>query len=123
MSINKTFISGNIVRDCETKSSNGVIALASFSVAVNERRKNPNSGEYEDYANYIDCVIFGKRAASIAQYLKKGLKVSIEGKLRYSAWENKDGNKRTKLEIIVDEIEFMTSKKADTANDEPIPFY
>lgn len=124
MSINKAFISGNIVRDCETRESNGAIVLTSFTVAVNERRKNPQSGEYEDYANYIDCVIFGKRAAALAQYLKKGLKVAIEGSLRYSQWENKDGNKRSKVEIIVSELEFMTGKKAEpAADDEPIPFY
>lgn len=124
MSINKAFISGNLTRDCETKESNGSVSLASFTVAVNERRHNPNNDQWEDYVNFIDCVVFGKRAAALAPYLKKGLKVAVSGKLRYSAWENKDGNKRTKVEIVADDLEFMSSKQETKPADdmEQIPF-
>ena len=84
-----------------------------FGVAVNDRRKNPQTGEWEDYPNFIDCTMFGPRAEKLAQYLTKGLKVAIEGKLRYSSWENQEGQKRSKLEVIVDEIEFMSSKQGE----------
>jgi single-strand DNA-binding protein len=126
MSINKAFVSGNLTRDCETRESNGAVSLASFTVAVNERRHNPNNDQWEDYVNYIDCVVFGKRAAALAPYLKKGLKVAVCGKLRYSSWENKDGSKRSKVEVVVDDLEFMSgrqeNKPAKGDGTEQIPF-
>lgn len=76
-----------------------------------DRRKNPQTGEWEDYPNYIDCTMFGTRAEAVGRYISKGSKVAIEGKLRYSSWE-RDGQKRSKLEVIVDEIEFMNSRPA-----------
>ena len=78
----------------------------SFGVAVNDRRRNPQTNEWEDYPNFVDCTMFGNRARSLHQYLSKGTKVAIEGKLRWSQWE-RDGQKRSKLEVIVDELEFM----------------
>ena len=78
-------------------------------MAVNDRRKNPTTGEWEDYPNYIDCTMFGTRAQSISQYLSKGSKVAIEGKLRWSQWE-RDGQKRSKIEVVVDEREFLSSR-------------
>ena len=85
------------------------MAVLNFGIAVNDRRKNPQSGEWEDYPNFIDCTMFGTRAESVSRFLHKGTKVAIEGKLRWSQWEAKDGSKRSKLEVIVDEIEFMSS--------------
>lgn len=108
MSINRVNISGNLTRDCELRSTQSGSQILSFGVAVNDRRKNPQTGEWEDYPNFVDCVIFGKRAESLSGYLNKGDKVAIEGKLRYSSWETKDGQKRSKLEVVVDEIELMS---------------
>ena len=79
-----------------------------FGVAVNDRRKNGETGEWEDYPNFVDCTMFGTRAENIQRFLSKGSKVSIEGKLRWSQWESRDGGKRSKLEVIVDEIEFLS---------------
>ena len=107
MSINRVNISGNLTRDPELRSTAGGTAILSLGVAVNDRRKNPQSGEWEDYANFVDCVMFGTRAEAVSRYLQKGSKVAIEGKLRYSSWE-KDGQRRSKLEVVVDEIEFMS---------------
>lgn len=83
-----------------------------FGVAVNERRKNGQTGEWEDYPNFVDCTLFGKRAESLEQYLSKGAKVAIEGRLRYSSWE-KDGQKRSKLGVIVEEIELMSRRDGE----------
>lgn len=111
MSINKVFISGNLTRDCELRATKGGSQVLTFGVAVNDRRKNPQSGEWEDVPNYIDCVVFGNRANALQRFLTKGMKVAIEGKLRWSQWE-KDGQKRSKIEVIVDEVEFMSGSKA-----------
>ena len=108
MSINRVIISGNLTRDPEIRSTAGGMAIMSFGVAVNDRRKNQQSGEWEDYPSFIDCTMFGNRAESVSRYLSKGSKVAIEGKLRWSQWE-KDGQKRSKIDVIVDDIEFMSS--------------
>ena len=107
MSINRVNITGNLTRDPDLRQSQGGTAILSLGVAVNDRRKSPQTGEWEDYPNFIDCAMFGTRAEAVSRYLQKGSKVAIEGKLRYSSWE-RDGQRRSKLEVIVDEIEFMS---------------
>ena len=109
MSINRVIISGNLTRDAELRQTANGTSVLGFGVAVNDRRRNSQTGEWEDYANFVDCTMFGQRAQAIAQYLRKGLKVAIEGKLRYSSWE-RDGQRRSKLEVIVDDLEFMSSR-------------
>ena len=109
MSINRVIISGNLTRDPELRSTAGGMPVLGFGVAVNDRRKNQQTGEWEDYPNFIDCTMFGARAEALSRYLNKGTKVSIEGKLRWSQWE-REGQKRSKIEVIVDELEFMSSR-------------
>lgn len=107
MSINRVNISGNLTRDPELRATASGTQVLSFGIAVNDRRRNQQTGEWEDYPNFVDCTMFGSRAEAVKRYLQKGSKVAIEGKLRYSSWE-RDGQKRSKLEVIVDEIEFMS---------------
>ena len=115
MSINRVNISGNLTRDPELRATAGGTQVLSFGVAVNDRRKNPQTGDWEDYPNFVDCTMFGTRAEAVSRYLSKGTKVAIEGKLRYSSWE-RDGQRRSKLEVIVDEIEFMIRQSAEQGN-------
>lgn len=107
MSINRVAISGNLTRDAELRQTASGSPVVGLGVAVNDRRRNPQTGEWEDVPNFVDCTFFGERAAKLAQYLSKGTKVAIEGRLRWSQWE-RDGQKRSKLEVIVEEIEFMS---------------
>lgn len=104
-------ITGNLTRDPELKATQGGTQVLRLGVAVNDRRRNPQTGNWEDYPNFIDCVMFGTRAEAISRYLTKGTKVAIEGRLRYSSWE-RDGQKRSKIEVVVDEIEFMSSRNS-----------
>lgn len=115
MSINRVIISGNLTRDPELRATASGMPVLGFGVAVNDRRKNQSTGEWEDYPNFIDCTMFGARAESLSRYLSKGTKVSIEGKLRWSQWE-RDGQKRSKIEVIVDELEFMSSRNSDSSH-------
>lgn len=110
MSINRVNISGNLTRDPELRATQGGMQVLGFGVAVNDRRKNPSTGQWEDYPNFVDCAMFGNRAESMSRILRKGMKVAIEGKLRYSSWE-KDGQRRSKLEVIVEEIELMSQNQ------------
>lgn len=129
MSINRVTISGNLTRDPELRATQGGTKILSFGVAVNDRRRNAQTGNWEDVPNFVECSIFGARAESLARHLKKGSKVAIDGKLRYSSWTDSTTNKmRSKLEIIVDEIDTMTPKGQSSAQpqqasfDEEIPF-
>ncbi|MBR3326688.1 MAG: single-stranded DNA-binding protein [Atopobiaceae bacterium] len=110
MSINRVNISGNLTRDPELRTTQGGTAVLGFGVAVNDRRRNPQTGEWEDVPNFIDCTVFGNRAGALANFLRKCQKVAIEGKLRWSQWE-KDGQKRSKIEVIVDECEFLAPRQ------------
>jgi len=107
MSINKVLITGNLTRDPELRTTPAGASVLSFGVAVNDRRRNASTGDWENYANFVDCSIFGARAEALAKILTKGMKVAIEGKLRYSSWE-RDGQRRSKLDVNVDEIELMS---------------
>ena len=114
MSINHATISGNLTRDAELRHTQSGTAVLAFSIASNDRVKNPATGEWEDYPNYFDCAMFGTRAEKLQAYLAKGAKVALAGKLRYSAWE-KEGQKRSKIELIVDEVEFLSAKNNSAA--------
>lgn len=112
MSINRVNISGNLTRDPELRVTQGGTAVLGFGVAVNDRRQNPQTGEWEDHPNFVDCTVFGNRANALANILRKGLKVAIEGKLRWSQWtDQQSGQKRSKLEVIVNECEIMTARE------------
>ena len=112
MSINVVVISGNLTRDCELRHTNGGTAILSFGVAVNDRMKD-RDGSWVDRPNFVDVTVFGARAEALSRYLSKGTKVALSGKLRYSSWE-RDGQKRSKLEVIAEEIEFL-SRDGDVA--------
>ena len=120
MSINRVTISGNLTRDGELRTTPGGTDVLALGVAVNDRAKNQQTGQWEDRPNFIDCVMFGNRAQSLAPYLRKGTKVAIEGKLRWSQWEN-DGAKRSKLEVVVDEVEFMSARDQAPQQQAPAP--
>lgn len=109
MSINRVVVSGNLTRDPELRVTPGGTQVLGFGVAVNDRRRNQHTGEWEDYPNFIDCTMFGNRAEALSRILRKGMKVAIEGKLRYSSWEDKNGSsRRSKVEIIPDEVVLMS---------------
>ncbi|MDI6901832.1 MAG: single-stranded DNA-binding protein [Anaerosomatales bacterium] len=119
MSINRVVISGNLTRDPELRSTNSGMSVLKLGVAVNDRRKNQSTGEWEDVPNFVDVTIFGARADALARFLSKGTKVAIEGKLRWSQWETPEGDKRSKLEVIADEIEFMTPRDGGSGASAP----
>lgn len=110
MSINHVALSGNLTRDLEVRATPSGFPIGQVGMAVNERRKNPQTDEYEDRPNFFDLVILGDRANKLAPYLVRGTKVTVSGKLRYSAWE-KDGQKRSKVDVLVDDLEFMSRRE------------
>lgn len=107
-SINMVCISGNLTRDPELKSNKSGTSVLEFSVAVNDRVKEGN--EWKDRPNYIDVVLFGARADSLARIMHKGDKVCVTGKLHWSSWE-KDGQKRSKINVYADNVELMSRRE------------
>ena len=120
MAINTCTISGNLTRDPELRATANGTAVLGFSVAVNDRRRNPQTGEWEEQANFIDCTVFGSRAEALANILHKGSGVTVQGKLRWSQWE-RDGQKRSKIEVVVDEIALHDKKGAAPADQAAAP--
>jgi len=110
MAINSTSISGNLGRDAELRRTQTGMAVANFTVAVTDGKKNQQTGEWEKVTHWIPCVMFGARAEKLAPSLEKGAKVAVSGRLRESRWE-KNGEARSRLELVVDELEFMSKRQ------------
>lgn len=108
-SLNTCILSGNIGNDAEVRYTAGGMAITSFSLAVNHRRKQQD-GSYVDETSWVDCTMFGKRGESLQAngYLQKGAKLVVVGHLRMSTWEA-DGQRRRKLEVIVENVILMTN--------------
>lgn len=119
MSINRVVISGNLTRDPELKATAGGMSVLKLGVAVNDRRKNSQTGEWEDVPNFVDVTVFGARGEALSRFLSKGAKVAVEGKLRWSQWESPQGEKRSKLEVVADEVEFLSSRDGGSGSYTP----
>ena len=112
MSLNLIAISGNLGSDASLRQTQSGASVLSWSMAVNDRRKNSQTGEWEDVVSWVPCILFGNRAQSIVSYMLKGVKVSIQGKIREDRWQDREsGQNRSRLEVIVDEIDFMSQRQ------------
>lgn len=108
---NKVMLMGNLTRDPELRYLPSNTPVVQLGLAVNDRVKNRETDQWEDRPNFIDCTAFGKTAELLNQYLRKGRPLFIEGKLRWSSWEDKQsGQKRSKLEVVIDNFQFIDSK-------------
>jgi single-strand DNA-binding protein len=101
---NQVTVVGNLTRDPELSFTASGTALAKLSVAHNHRWFNKTANDWEEKVSFFDCVIWGALAENAAESLTKGLRVIVTGRLDLQQWENKDGEKRSKVEIVVDTI-------------------
>ena len=116
--MNVAAISGNLTRDGEFRETANGNKMLSFTVAVNERQRKGE--EFVDYANFFDIVLFGNQCGYYAKVLKKGVRVAVAGRLRWASWE-KDGEKRSKVSIIANQIDLL-AKTAEGEAEEDVPF-
>lgn len=123
MSINRVTVTGNMTADPELKTTQSGTAVLNIRLAVNDRRKNQLTGEWEDAPNFFTVVAFGNRAEALAKHLRKGSKIAVDGKLRYRSWEAQDGSKRSTVEIVADDIEFMDPRPQSATQTAPQPAY
>jgi single-strand DNA-binding protein len=106
-SINSVVILGNLTRDPELRATPGGTSVCSLRVAVNDRVKDPNTGEWGDKPNYFDVDVFGAQGERCSQYLARGRQVAIAGRLRWREWESQDGQKRQAVSIVADNVQFI----------------
>lgn len=106
MYLNKVFIIGNLTRDPELKAIPSGIKVCSFSVATNRVWKDKN-GQRQEAADYHNIVVFGRQAETVAEYMKKGSQVMIEGRMQTRSWDDQATNtKKYRTEVIADRIQF-----------------
>ena len=106
-SINSVVIVGNLTRDPELKAMPSGTSVCSLRVAVNDRVKDPNTGEWGDKPNYFDVDVFGAQGERCSQYLARGRQVAVAGRLRWREWETQDGQKRQAVSIVADNVQFI----------------
>lgn len=119
MPVNVVVVSGNTTRDVDVRRTQSGMPIASFGIAVNERRKNSQTGEWEDVPNYFDVSAFGERWEKLAPYMPKGTKLTVKGKLRWSQWE-RNGQKRSKVEIVAEDVELPPKQQGHQQTSQPL---
>ena len=105
-SLNKVFLMGNLTRDPELRYTPAGLAVASFGIAIN-RAWTAKTGEQKEDVCYVEINVFGRRAEVVGEYLSKGSPIFIEGRLQFSQWETKDGQKRSTLRVVADNFQFI----------------
>ena len=107
--INNVTLVGRLVRDAEARTTKSGKNIAAFTIAV--------SGIEKEYVDFIDCLAWGKTADVVTQYTSKGKRVGIVGKLHINKYETKDGEKRSRAEVIVNSIQLLSSAEASKKED------
>lgn len=107
---NKVLLMGNLTRDPELRYTASGAAVCSFGLAVN--RKFKQGEEWKDEVCFVDLTVWGNQGENCAEYLHKGSLVFIGGRLNYQTWEA-DGQKRSKLEVVANNVQFLNEKKGE----------
>lgn len=120
MNLNKVMLGGNLCREVSVRQTAGGKPVSAFTVAVNRSWKS-ESGEEREEVTFVDCSAFGRTGEVIAQYFDKGRPILVEGRLRQENWETKDGQKRTKLSLVVEQFHFVGGNKPASDPAAPAP--
>ena len=107
-SFNRVLLMGNLTRDIEVRQTSGSQVVANFGLAMN-RRFRTAAGEDREEVTFVDCEAWGPQAEVMAKYLSKGRPVFIEGRLKLDQWQDKEGNKQSKLRVVVETFQFVGS--------------
>ena len=105
---NKVLLLGNLTRDIELRHISGDNAVANIGLAVN-RRYRTKDGENREETTFVDCEAWGRTAEVMSKYLAKGRPVFIEGRLKLDQWQDKDGQNRSKIKVVVENFQFVDS--------------
>ena len=111
-SFNKVMLMGNLTRDIELRHTSGNTAVAKIGIAVNRKYRvgEGENREMREEVTFVECEAWGRTAETMSQYLHKGKPVFIEGRLKLDQWQDKDGNNRSKLLVVVENFQFVDSR-------------
>jgi single-strand DNA-binding protein len=105
-SFNRVTLMGNLTRDPQLKQLPSSTTVAEFGLAIS-RRFRTQTGDDREEVCFIDCTAFGRQAETIGQYMQKGRPILVEGRLKYDTWDDKNGGKRSKLSVVVENFQFL----------------
>jgi single-strand DNA-binding protein len=105
--INRVVVSGNLTRDPELRQLAGGNSVCKLRIAVNTRKKDRDSNQWSDVANYFDVTVWGAQGENVAKYLQKGSPLLIDGRLEWREWQAQDGTNRQAVEIIAENTQFI----------------
>jgi single-strand DNA-binding protein len=114
-SLNQVTLMGNLTRDPELRQTPNGQNVTSFSLALNRAYKD-SGGEWQEVTDYIDCVCWGPLAERVAQYLSKGRRCLVQGRLQSRSWEQ-EGQKRSKVEVLANDVTFLDNRGSGGDND------
>lgn len=109
-SYSKITIIGNMTRDPELRQTTSGISVVSFSLAVNEKRKDGT-----EHVDYVECVCYDKKAELVSRYVKKGDPLFVEGRLQSRKWTDKQGQTRVQWEVLVNEVVFISAGRENSS--------
>src|ERR1700728_4377888 len=109
ININKVVLTGNLTQDPELRPLPSGTSVCNLRVAVNGRRKNSDTGEWEDETNFVNITVWGAQGENCARYLKKGSPVAVDGRLRLRQYTDREDKKREALEVTADVVQFLNS--------------
>ncbi|MDR3116981.1 MAG: single-stranded DNA-binding protein [Puniceicoccales bacterium] len=115
-SLNKVFLLGNLTRDPELRTTTSGTPVCRFTVAVNRQMRNSDGSTREEVV-FVEVDSFGKSAETIARYMAKGRPILIEGRLRLDQWETQSGEKRSRLMVVTDSFQFVSSQRGEDGRD------
>ncbi|RMG59714.1 MAG: single-stranded DNA-binding protein [Deltaproteobacteria bacterium] len=115
---NRVIIAGNLVRDPEVRFLPSGTSVTNFTVAVNHTFRQ--NDDVREEVSYFDVVVFGRQGENCAEYLSKGRAVLVEGRLRQRRWETNDGQRRSKVEIVAQNVQFLGSPRSEGREEEPV---
>ena len=118
ISYNRTIQGGNLTRDPEVKFFANEKAVATFGLAIN-RKWRDKEGNQKEETTFVDIECWGSLAERVGQYLSKGKSCLVEGRLKLDQWEDKQGNKRSKLKVVADTVQFLDKMERNGAQSKP----
>jgi single-strand DNA-binding protein len=119
-SVNQVILLGNLTRDPELRQTPGGQSVVSFSLALNRAYRDTKTNEWQEATDYIDVVAWGPLAERVAQYLTKGRRALVQGRLQSRSWEQ-DGQKRSKVEVLANDVTFLDGRGEEGGASEPRP--
>ena len=111
MNINRVVLTGNLTADPELRALPRGSSVGRLRLAVNTRRKNNQTGEWEEKPNYFNVTVWGAQAENCAQYLAKGRPIAVDGRLEWRSYTTQDGQKREAVEVIADSVQFLAGRE------------